>query len=135
MTIAIYPGRFDPITNGHIDVTRRAAKLFNKLIFAVGPLAGTIAPQLGRISVGGKSPLTLGIKEANAGGPAAQKLDRLDIRAIIVEGIAPEGYLYCLKISKDEATLLPADDYKCMKNYRLVEELFRKQDNKKAAEI
>ena len=35
MTIAIYPGRFDPITNGHIDVTRRAAKLFDKLIFAV----------------------------------------------------------------------------------------------------
>ena len=35
MTIAIYPGRFDPITNGHIDVTRRAAKLFEKLIFAV----------------------------------------------------------------------------------------------------
>ena len=35
MTVAIYPGRFDPITNGHIDVTRRAAKLFSKLIFAV----------------------------------------------------------------------------------------------------
>ena len=35
MTIAIYPGRFDPITNGHIDVTRRAAKLFSRLIFAV----------------------------------------------------------------------------------------------------
>lgn len=35
MIIAIYPGRFDPITNGHIDVTRRAAKLFSRLIFAV----------------------------------------------------------------------------------------------------
>lgn len=35
MTIAIYPGRFDPITNGHIDVARRAAKLFDKLVFAV----------------------------------------------------------------------------------------------------
>ena len=35
MTIAIYPGRFDPITNGHIDVVRRAAKLFDKLVFAV----------------------------------------------------------------------------------------------------
>lgn len=35
MTVAIYPGRFDPITNGHIDVTRRAAKLFSRLIFAV----------------------------------------------------------------------------------------------------
>jgi pantetheine-phosphate adenylyltransferase len=35
LTIAIYPGRFDPITNGHIDVTRRAAKLFSRLILAV----------------------------------------------------------------------------------------------------
>jgi pantetheine-phosphate adenylyltransferase len=35
LTIAIYPGSFDPITNGHIDVARRAAKLFSKLIFAI----------------------------------------------------------------------------------------------------
>ncbi|MFC1984177.1 iron-containing alcohol dehydrogenase [Chloroflexota bacterium] len=107
----------------------------NKLIFASGPLAGTLAPQLGRISVGGKSPLTLGIKEANAGGTAAQKLDRLGIRAIIVEGVASEGRLYCLKISKDGAALSSADEYKGMNNFQLVEELFRKQDNKKDAII
>ena len=35
MTIAIYPGRFDPITNGHLDIATRAAKLFDKLIIAV----------------------------------------------------------------------------------------------------
>jgi aldehyde:ferredoxin oxidoreductase len=34
----------------------------NLFVVAVGPLAGTGAPQLGRISVGAKSPLTLGIK-------------------------------------------------------------------------
>jgi aldehyde:ferredoxin oxidoreductase len=54
----------------------------NLFIVAVGPLAGTGAPQLGRISVGAKSPLTRGIKEANSGGPAGQLLDRLGIRAI-----------------------------------------------------
>ncbi|HUV56645.1 MAG TPA: pantetheine-phosphate adenylyltransferase [Dehalococcoidales bacterium] len=32
MTIAIYPGSFDPITNGHLDIVTRAAKLFDKLI-------------------------------------------------------------------------------------------------------
>ena len=48
----------------------------NTLIIACGPLAGTRAPQLGRISVGAKSPLTFGIKEANAGGPAGQYKDR-----------------------------------------------------------
>ena len=35
MTTAIYPGSFDPITNGHIDIAYRAAKLFDKLIIAV----------------------------------------------------------------------------------------------------
>ena len=35
MTIAIYPGSFDPITNGHIDIATRAAKLFDKLIIGV----------------------------------------------------------------------------------------------------
>jgi len=40
LTVAIYPGRFDPITNGHIDVTRRAAKLFDKLFLAVYKIPG-----------------------------------------------------------------------------------------------
>ena len=35
MTVAVYPGSFDPITNGHIDITVRAAKLFDKIIIAV----------------------------------------------------------------------------------------------------
>ncbi|UCF73452.1 MAG: iron-containing alcohol dehydrogenase, partial [Deltaproteobacteria bacterium] len=104
----------------------------NKLIIGGGPLAGTMAPQLGRISVGGKSPLTLGIKESNAGGKAAQNLDRLGIRSIVVEGAAQEGKLYLLKISKDEAILVPADEYKGMKNYRLVNELHTKYDKRSA---
>ena len=35
MTIAIYPGSFDPITNGHIDIVTRASKLFEKIIIAI----------------------------------------------------------------------------------------------------
>lgn len=35
MRIAIYPGSFDPLTNGHLDVARRAAKLFDCVIVAV----------------------------------------------------------------------------------------------------
>lgn len=34
MTIALYPGSFDPIHNGHIDIAKRAAQLFDKLIWA-----------------------------------------------------------------------------------------------------
>ena len=35
MTTAIYPGSFDPITNGHLDVAQRAARVFDKVIIGV----------------------------------------------------------------------------------------------------
>jgi pantetheine-phosphate adenylyltransferase len=35
LTVAIYPGSFDPITNGHLDIATRAAKIFDKLVIGV----------------------------------------------------------------------------------------------------
>ena len=35
MTVAIYPGSFDPFTNGHLDIALRAARIFEKLIIGV----------------------------------------------------------------------------------------------------
>lgn len=35
MKIAVYPGSFDPVTNGHLDIIERASKIFKKLIVAV----------------------------------------------------------------------------------------------------
>ncbi|HEU0004644.1 MAG TPA: pantetheine-phosphate adenylyltransferase, partial [Terriglobia bacterium] len=34
-TVAIYPGSFDPMTNGHLDIIQRGAKLFDEVIVAV----------------------------------------------------------------------------------------------------
>ena len=103
-----------------------------KLIIATGPLAGTMAPSCGRISVGAKSPLTNGIKEANAGGPTAQKLDKLGIRAIILEGAPKDDKLYLLHLSKNGLTIEGADEYKGIRNYALVEKLHEKFNPKSA---
>lgn len=105
----------------------------SKLVIAGGPLAGTLAPSCGRISVGGKSPLTMGIKETNAGGPTAQKLDRLGIRAVVIEGAPKDGKLRLLLINKDGVTFQDADAYTGMKTYPLVEAL--KKYGKNAAVI
>lgn len=35
MSMAVYPGSFDPVTNGHLDIVRRASKMFDRLIIAV----------------------------------------------------------------------------------------------------
>ncbi len=35
MTVAIYPGRFDPVTAGHLDIVQRAARLFDRVVVAV----------------------------------------------------------------------------------------------------
>ena len=38
MTLAMFPGRFDPVTNGHRDIARRAAKMFDHVLVAVADL-------------------------------------------------------------------------------------------------
>jgi aldehyde:ferredoxin oxidoreductase len=93
----------------------------NKLVFAAGILAGTAAPNNSRLSVGAKSPLTGGIKEANSGGAAGQKLARLGIQGIVVEGAA-KG-LSMVKVDKDGVTFIPADTFKGMGNYELIDGL------------
>lgn len=78
----------------------------NKVVIAGGILAGTAVPNSGRLSIGAKSPLTRTIKEANAGGAFAQKMARLGIQAIVLEGGASE--LLTLKIDKDGVVFTPA---------------------------
>ncbi len=68
----------------------------NKLIIATSPLGGLGITCAGGLSVGGKSPLTEGIKEANSGGVAATKLVKQGIKAIIVEGLPENGEMYDL---------------------------------------
>ncbi len=95
----------------------------NKVVVAPGLLAGTMAPSFGRISLGSKSPLTKTIKEANAGGTAAQKLDRLGIKAIIVQGKPKDNQIHFIYIDSKGAQILPAPDLAGKRNYDLVSKL------------
>jgi len=87
----------------------------NRLIFSPGLLVGHMLSSCDRISVGGKSPMTGGIKEANAGGTTGLKMACMGIRALILEGqvtAAPAARAdwRVLHLSLDGARLEPAAD-------------------------
>jgi aldehyde:ferredoxin oxidoreductase len=96
----------------------------NVLVMAPGVLAGTSAPTSGRISMGGKSPLTGGIKEANAGGNPGQDLMKLGYRCLVVTGQPSDSERrYALNVTAEGAEVVAADDYKGQWNYTLIENL------------
>ncbi|MCG3227707.1 MAG: aldehyde ferredoxin oxidoreductase, partial [Candidatus Heimdallarchaeota archaeon] len=98
----------------------------NKIVFAPGILSGTSAPSSGRLSVGGKSPLTGGIKEANAGGLTATRLAKLGIKAVIIEGEPKHEDWYHLYISKDKIEFIKANEHANMGLYELIDKLWEK---------
>jgi len=52
LTVAVFPGRFDPVTNGHVDIAQRASKLFDRLVVAVVDVAsGTLFSTAERVAL------------------------------------------------------------------------------------
>lgn len=83
---------------------------YNKLVFAPGLIVGHMLSSCDRISVGGKSPLTGGVKEANAGGSTGLHLTSLGVKALILEGRSEDNGWWVLHLSKSGARFEPADD-------------------------
>jgi aldehyde:ferredoxin oxidoreductase len=81
----------------------------NKLILTPGLLGGAMVATAGRLSVGAKSPLTGGVKEANAGGTGGDALGKLGIKAIVFEDQPKSKEFYILVLDGDSAKLIPAE--------------------------
>jgi aldehyde:ferredoxin oxidoreductase len=95
----------------------------NKLVIAPGLLSGSAAAMSGRISVGCKSPLTGGIKEANSGGQAAQVLARLGYAAIVLEGKPADDTLYRVLVNQHGVKIEPDNSLRMLGNYDTVEKM------------
>ena len=102
----------------------------NKLVIAPGMLSGTIAAMSGRLSVGCKSPLTGGIKEANAGGQASQVLLRLGYAAIVLEGKPKNDDIYKVVINKDGVQISSDNSLKMLPNYDLIDRMKKEHGDK-----
>jgi aldehyde:ferredoxin oxidoreductase len=96
----------------------------NVFIMAPGVLAGSAAPTSGRISFGAKSPLTGGIKEANAGGNPSQDIMKLGYRGIVLTGKPADSSLrFGLDIDAAGVSLKTVPDCAGLWNYALIDTL------------
>jgi len=104
----------------------------NKLVFAPGLLSGTAAANSGRLSAGAKSPLTGTIKEANAGGTAAQYLARCGCKALIIEGQPKDDKWYSLAVSADGVNISEETELIGKGNFAVVEALAERLEGKQS---
>lgn len=123
-------GMTSAIVSNEVPPTCDALGIHNKLVFAPGIVTGTSAPSSGRISVGGKSPLTGGIKEANAGSIFAQKLGRMQIGAIIIEGKHEGDDYYLLKVTTSGVEFMDANKWSGKGLYGVYKNLFKEFGDK-----
>ena len=82
----------------------------NRLIWAPGLLVGHMLSSVDRISVGGKSPLTGGVKEANAGGSTGMRMAWLGLFAMIIQGAPKDKSWKLLYINSENVRFEDAGD-------------------------
>ena len=104
----------------------------NKLIFAPGLLVGHMLSSNDRISVGGKSPLTGGIKESNAGGRTGLHMTHMGIHALIFEDQPKDDGYWVLHLSLNGAKWEKADDLVGLGVYDTAQKLIGKYGEKVA---
>lgn len=97
------------ILNQEVDPTCEPLGRRNKFIITQGWFSDTNLTTTGKISIGGKSPLTGGIKESNTGGHFGKRLSRLGIKAVILEDTPEKNEApSVLYITDDGAQLVQA---------------------------
>ncbi|HSQ27118.1 MAG TPA: aldehyde ferredoxin oxidoreductase N-terminal domain-containing protein, partial [Anaerolineales bacterium] len=107
----------------------------NKLIFAPGLLVGHMLSSCDRISVGGKSPLTGGVKEANAGGTTGLHMAKLGMKALIIEGQPETKSLSVLHLSRQGARFEAADELTGLGVFETAERLLQRYGDKVAVAL
>lgn len=116
------------IIHDEVDPTCHALGPNNKLVLSPGIVTGTAAPTSARISVGCKSPLTGGIKEANAGTSFGQGMARMGLRALVVEGQPAEKGWWLAHVTWGKGApnveFMPADEYAGRDLYDVFPEIF-----------
>jgi aldehyde:ferredoxin oxidoreductase len=100
------------LLNREVPPTCEPTGRYNKLILALGLLGDTNISTVGQLSIGGKSPLTGGVKESNVGGFAGKRMARLGIKAIIIEDTPQQETCSVLVVSAGKIELVEFPELK-----------------------
>ena len=136
MRTAVYPGSFDPLTNGHLDIIRRATRMFDRLLVAILENEGksplfTLAERKDLISRCTAS--IPGVEVHSFSGLLVDFAARFDAKAVIRGIRAVSDYEYELQMALmnrelnatvETIFMLPAVEYTYVSS-RLVKEVFR----------
>lgn len=110
MAVALYPGTFDPVTNGHMEILRRGAALFERVVVAVGTRVDktTLLPAARRVAL---------LRECAAGlaNVAVEPFEGLVVdfarrmgATVLLRGIRnPQDYQYEAQMAATNARLAP----------------------------
>jgi len=136
MRTAVYPGSFDPLTNGHLDIIRRGTRLFDRFLVAVLENEGksplfSVAERMELIATCTRGMPTVQVHSFS--GLLVDFMERVDAN-VVVRGIrAVSDYEYELQMalmnrdlnaSVETIFMLPAVEYTYVSS-RLVKEVFR----------
>jgi pantetheine-phosphate adenylyltransferase len=96
MTVALYAGRFDPVTNGHLDVVARAATIFAEVVVGVAASRSAIFTLEERISMFEEATLSAGLKNVRFASITGLTVDeaRKQGATVIVRGLRAGDFAY-----------------------------------------
>ncbi|MGE3960827.1 MAG: pantetheine-phosphate adenylyltransferase [Dehalococcoidia bacterium] len=96
MTVALYAGRFDPVTNGHLDIVERAAKIFDQVVIGVAASRTTIFSLEERIQLFEEAMAEIGITNARATAISGLTVDEAKSQGaqVLVRGLRAGDFAY-----------------------------------------
>jgi pantetheine-phosphate adenylyltransferase len=89
LTVAVYPGSFDPVTNGHLDIVTRAAKLFDKVVVGIfdAPAKSLLFSTRERVGLMKKAVVHLPNVEVKAYRSLTVEFARREKASVLVRGL------------------------------------------------
>ena len=96
MTVALYAGRFDPVTNGHLDIVERAARLFDQVVIGVAASRSTIFSLEERIELFEQAVAGIGLTHVRTTAISGLTVDEAKAQGaqILVRGLRAGDFAY-----------------------------------------